>query len=113
MTIGTILEGREGRIISVERGTSVKHAVTKLAEHRIGAMPVVDGHEVIGIVSERDIIYNLSSDGAAVLDLTVADVMTSPAITVTARRGGAVGTLSQMTRRQIRHLRRWSMMATG
>ena len=59
MTIGIILEGREGSIISVERGTSVKHAITKLAEHRIGAMPVVDGDEVIG----RENITQAVTDG--------------------------------------------------
>lgn len=103
MTIGAILAGRESRVISVEGKTSVKEAVGKLAENRIGAMPVVKGDRVVGIMSERDIIYCLQSHGAAVLDWPVEKVMTAPAITVTSDVA-ILSALSQMTRRRIRHL---------
>ncbi len=103
MTIGAILSGREGRIISVEGQTRVRDAVAKLAEYRIGALPVVKGDEVVGIMSERDIIYRLQSDGAAILDWTVDQVMTSPAITVTSDVA-ILSALSQMSMRRIRHL---------
>ena len=66
-------------------------------------MPVVDGGRVAGIMSERDIIYCLRSDGAAVLDWEVARIMTAPAITVT-RETEIMGALSLMTKRRIRHL---------
>ena len=60
----------------------MREAVALLAEKKIGALPVVRGGEVAGIMSERDIIYCLKSDGAAVLDWPVERIMTSPAITV-------------------------------
>ena len=103
MTIGAILKGREGRVISVACETPVKDAVGKLAENRIGAMPVVKGDRVVGIMSERDIIYCLQSHGATILDWPVEKVMTAPAITVTADIG-ILTALSQMTKRRIRHL---------
>lgn len=103
MTIGAMLAGREGNVIAVSGETSVKDAVAKLAEYRIGAMPVVQGDDVVGIISERDVIYNLQSGGAAILDWTVAQVMTSPAITVTPDVA-VLSALSQMTVRRIRHL---------
>ena len=54
-------------------------------------------------MSERDIIYCLKSDGAAVLDWTVERIMTAPAITVTPDTE-IMSALSLMTRRRIRHL---------
>jgi CBS domain-containing protein len=59
--------------------------------------------EVAGIMSERDVIYCLRSDGAAMLDWTVERIMTAPAITVTCDTE-IMSALSLMTRRRIRHL---------
>ncbi|HYD38387.1 MAG TPA: CBS domain-containing protein [Allosphingosinicella sp.] len=103
MTIAVILEGKPRDIVSVEAGTPVRDAVALLAEKKIGAMPVVDGDRVVGIMSERDVIYCLASDGAAMLDWPVSRVMTAPAITIEPKVS-ALAALSQMTRRRIRHL---------
>ena len=103
MTIAAILEGKPRDIVSVEAGTLVRDAVALLAEKRIGAMPVLEGERVVGIMSERDVIYCLSSDGAAMLDWPVSRVMTAPAITIEPKVS-ALAALSQMTKRRIRHL---------
>lgn len=103
MTIAAILEGKGGDVFSVEAQTLVRDAVEILAERRIGALPVIEDGRVAGIMSERDVIYCLRREGAAVLDWPVGKVMTAPAITV--EPGTSVlGALSQMTRRRIRHL---------
>jgi CBS domain-containing protein len=104
MTIAAILDAnREREIVSVGADTLVRDAVALLAEKRIGAMPVIEGDRVVGIVSERDVIYCLKSDGAAILDWPVSRIMTAPAITIE-RAVSALAALSQMTRRRIRHL---------
>jgi CBS domain-containing protein len=103
MTIAAILEGKPSEIVSVGADTPVRDAVALLAEKKIGALPVLDGERVVGIMSERDVIYCLSSDGAGMLEWPVSRVMTSPAITIESRVGVLVA-LSQMTRRRIRHL---------
>jgi CBS domain-containing protein len=103
MTIAAILEGKPRDIVSVEAGTLVRDAVALLARKRIGAMPVLEGERVVGIMSERDVIYCLSSDGAAMLDWPVGRVMTAPAITIEPGVS-ALAALSQMTKRRIRHL---------
>jgi CBS domain-containing protein len=74
-----------------------------LADRRIGAVPVVDGEAVIGIMSERDVIYNLRSHGAQILDWPVEKVMTAPVHTVEPE-SSLLSALAQMTRRRIRHL---------
>jgi CBS domain-containing protein len=103
MTIAAILQSKGNEVLTVTGDTSVRDAVALLADRKIGAVPVVQAGRVAGIMSERDIIYRLRSDGAAVLDWTVDRIMTAPAITVEPR-ADILGALSLMTRRRIRHL---------
>ena len=103
MTIAAILGGNDRDVISTTAAVSVRDAVALLAQKRIGAVPVMDGDQVVGVFSERDVIHALAAQGAAALDATVGDVMTSPAITVGPSEA-AIGALSLMTRRRIRHL---------
>lgn len=103
MTIGAILEGKGGEVVSVACDTVLRDAVDLLASRRIGAMPVTKDGEVAGIISERDIIQCLKANGAEILDWEVERMMTAPAITVT-RDVPVLVALSMMTRRRIRHL---------
>ncbi len=103
MTIAAILQNKGSEVLTVRGDTPVHEAVALLAERKIGAMPVVEGGRVLGIMSERDVIYCLKSDGAAMLDWTVEPIMTAPAITVTPDTE-IMTALSLMTRRRIRHL---------
>lgn len=103
MTIAAILGGKGDTVYSIACERTVRDAVAMLAEHRIGALPVLRGGEVAGVFSERDVIYCLRTDGAAVLDWPVEQVMTAPAITVTPDVS-VLAALSQMTQRRIRHL---------
>jgi len=103
MTIAAILQSKGSEVLTVECGTSVRDVVALLAERRFGAVPVLKGGEVAGIMSERDLVYCLSSDGAAVLDWPIERIMTAPAITVS-RDSEIMGALSLMTKRRIRHL---------
>jgi CBS domain-containing protein len=103
MTIAAILAGRTGPVHLADEGESVGTVIQRLTEHRIGAVPVVRDGEVVGIFSERDVIRGLSAHGADALNRMMRDVMTSPAITVTADVS-ALAALSLMSRRRIRHL---------
>lgn len=106
MTVAKLLIGRD-RIVTVTPDTPVREAVSLLAEHRIGAVPVVSGEmdalTVLGIFSERDVIYGIAKDGDALLDRPVESAMTAPAITVPPETS-LLNALSLMTRRRIRHL---------
>jgi CBS domain-containing protein len=103
MTIRAILSSKGSDVLSVGSDARVSDAVALFAEKRIGALPVIDGGQVVGIFSERDVVYSLAKAGAAALDARVGDVMTSPALTVDPDSGVMAG-LSMMTRRRIRHL---------
>jgi CBS domain-containing protein len=103
MTVGNFLGGARREIIKVHVGDTVRQVVALLAEKRIGCVPVVEGERVVGIFSERDVVYGLTRSGAALLDMAVGDVMTSPAITIAANTP-IMSALSLMSRRRIRHL---------
>jgi CBS domain-containing protein len=103
MTIARLIAGRDQRIVHCSPQETVREAAARLAENRIGAMPVVTGGEVIGIFSERDLLYCISKHGEAALALLIEAVMTAPPITAdpdsTVRDA-----LEVMTMRRIRHL---------
>ena len=102
MSIGSILAGKRP-VVSVTSATPVRDIVTLLHDHRIGAVLVVDGDSISGIVSERDIVAELHRLGAAVLDVAAAVVMTTPVLTVPPGASLAAA-MATMTNRRVRHL---------
>lgn len=104
MHIARIIEGRgNGTVIACDATTPMREAVALLAEKRIGALPVIRGGSVVGIFSERDVIYRLAEDGEVCLNQPLEEVMTAPPITVEASTL-IDEALALMTRRRIRHL---------
>jgi len=103
MTIAAVLRGKGPAVETIASGSSVSEAIARLGEKRIGALPVVDGGSVVGIISERDIIYCLRDRGAPSLDLPVSAVMSAPVITATGEMD-VLRALALMTERRIRHL---------
>jgi CBS domain-containing protein len=103
MTIAAIMRGPDAVIFSAACDESVDTVTARLAEHRIGALPVVEAGQVVGIFSERDIIYGLAKHGPSMMQKNVRDVMTAPAITISSDTP-ILSALSLMTRRRIRHL---------
>ncbi len=103
MTIAALLEGREQTIISCTPRHLVHQAARLLADNRIGCLPVMEGAQVAGVFSERDLLYCVAREGAATLERPVGEVMTAPAITID-KDINALDAISLMTRRRIRHL---------
>ena len=103
MTIARVIAGKGDSVETIAAGASVAEAVDRIGERRIGALPVIGEDGVVGIISERDIIYTLRTHGAEVLGWEVRRIMTSPAITV-APDLDVLSALALMTKRRIRHL---------
>ena len=88
---------------TVRPDVTVVELLGELAEHNVGALPVVDGGNLIGIVSERDVVRRLHAGGAATLDARVADIMTTDVSTCSP--SDDVGDVAAvMTSRRFRHL---------
>jgi CBS domain-containing protein len=96
---------RKGRgVVTIPPGASLQEAVALLRQHGIGALVVSsDGRRIDGILSERDVVRRLASDGADALEMTVARAMTSDVSTCVV--GDEVEHLMRvMTERRFRHL---------
>lgn len=103
MSIAAILQTKGSDVATITASELVSEAVNRLGERRIGALPVVEDGRIVGIMSERDVIYCLRDHGPEVLDWPVSRVMTAPAITATPGTG-VLSALALMTQRRIRHL---------
>lgn len=103
-TIRTILKNkRSGEIWSVQPGDTVLEAITRMARLRIGALLVMEGHKLVGILSERDYARKIILQGRRSAETLVSDIMTGDVATappeMTAREGLAI-----MTNGYFRHL---------
>jgi CBS domain-containing protein len=103
MTIAAVLRGKGSSVETIEADARLVDAVRRLGEKRIGALPVLEDGRIIGIISERDVIYCLKDHGPEVLESPVSQAMSSPAITA-APDMDVLAALALMTQRRIRHL---------
>ena len=103
MSISAVLRSKGNEVETIGSETPVFDAVRRLGEKRIGALLVLDEERIVGIMSERDVIYCLREHGAGVLDWPVSRVMTESPITVESSRE-VLAALALMTERRIRHL---------
>ncbi|MGL5164593.1 MAG: CBS domain-containing protein [Afipia sp.] len=103
MTVRSVLDTKGHQVISVSPDTKVSAAVKILSERRIGAVMVMSGQKIDGILSERDVVRVLGERGAAVLEEPVRSVMTSKVITC--HESDTVSAIMEvMTSGKFRHL---------
>ena len=75
MKISDVMRSKGTAVVTVSPRESVATLLDLLAQHNIGAVVVSsDGHEVAGIVSERDIVRRLQSRGAEAFTVAVAEI---------------------------------------
>jgi CBS domain-containing protein len=86
-----------------ERTATVREAVNLMAERRIGAVPIVDGGQLIGIFTERDVITRVVAPGRDPNTTPIGEVMTPNPDTVKSS-DSVVHALEMMNSRRYRHL---------
>lgn len=83
MLVAAILKQKPPGFFSVSPGLTVAGVAAVLAEKNIGAVLVLDGDRLSGILSERDIVRAMARQGAAALDLPASALMTRKLVTGT------------------------------
>jgi CBS domain-containing protein len=81
MNVATILKAKGADVETVSPTMTLAEAARLLSVKRIGAVLVMQERQLIGILSERDIVKTIAHSGAEALDRSVRDVMTSRLVT--------------------------------
>ena len=102
--IADILERKGDQVLTVTVDTPVARVAERMRLARVGAFVVSrDGVHVEGLVTERDVVYGLTVQGAAVVDAPVSTVMTHPVLTCEPH-DSVEHVLGELTRLRLRHL---------
>jgi len=104
MSLITILESKGRAVITAHPDEPLLNAIETLTHHGIGALVVtLDGREIVGIVSERDVVRVLQEHGSDALLLPIREVMTTNVTCTTVDRE-VDELMATMTNQRIRHI---------
>jgi CBS domain-containing protein len=103
ISVRDLLRLKGDAVWSVEPGTSVIKALHELAEKDIGALLVLEGDHIAGIISERDVVRKIAETGAFELGGTVSEYMTPDVFTISPTQT-IEDCMGLMTEQRIRHL---------
>jgi len=105
MLIADVLRGKTAgsTLATTAPSATVAELLDLLARFNVGALPVVDGEQLVGIVSERDVVRQLHERGNDLLGTTVGEIMSADVVTCSPR-DRAADLARIMTDRRIRHL---------
>ena len=102
-TVRELLDGKRAGVHTVDTEDPVRTAIQMMADHFIGALPVLSGGRLVGIVSERDYARKVVLMGRNSSETTVATIMSSPVIHV-GPQNSVNDCMMLMTDKRIRHL---------
>jgi CBS domain-containing protein len=103
MMIKTILKNKGDAVITVSVFESVRDAMRMMVEHKIGALVLTNGADVVGVVSERDVLQAISNGGATILNAPVGHLLASSLVAVSPEET-TKRVMHLMTHSRIRHL---------
>jgi CBS domain-containing protein len=102
--VSDILKSKaEQTVHTVAATTSAFEAAQIMAGKKIGGLLVVDGEQILGIVTERDYAHKLVPMGRSPRDTTVREIMSAPVMVVGSRNTSGE-CMSLMTENRLRHL---------
>lgn len=98
-----LLHDKPSEVWSIEPEDPVLEAIQRMADKHIGALPVMRGNELVGIVSERDYARKVILMQRSSAETAVWEIMSTPVITVTSD-DTVFHCMQMMTEKRIRHL---------
>ena len=102
-TVQQMIEAKGGTIFAIAPEQPVLEAIRRMADHHVGALLVMSGDKLEGIISERDYARKVILKGRSSADTRVSEVMTRELHTVGTDRS-VHGCMKLMTDNRIRHL---------
>ncbi len=101
--ISELLKSKGHDVWSIAPGDVVFNAIKMMADKGVGALMVMDGDKLVGVISERDYARKVILQGRSSKDTPVRDIMTTPVICARPEQTVEAG-MSLMTEKRIRHL---------
>lgn len=98
-----LLDYKGGEVFGVSPETSVEDAAKTMSQRRIGALLVKRGDELLGILTERDILNKIVAQGLQAADVSVAEIMVKEVVVIDQRRTVREA-MQVVTERKLRHL---------
>lgn len=103
MHVQAILGNKGSQIVSIASDATIQEACRLLAEHRIGAVLILEDGRVAGVFSERDVVRAVAQHGERALQIPLSEVMSRNVLTC--RPEDSVDdVMAVMTARRVRHL---------
>ncbi len=102
-TIREILQKKGHKVFSLAPDATVFEAIKVMAENSVGALLVMEGENLVGIISERDYARKVILKGKSSKETAVREIMTSP-VQVVVPDCTVSEAMSIMTNKRIRHL---------
>lgn len=103
MTLQDILRVKGSAVHTIQPDATLEEVVQTLVGHNCGSLVVCDGHNLAGIITERDIMKSWARHRGELSTLRVRDAMTADPITGTPQ-DSVEDTMGVMTDQRIRHL---------
>ncbi len=103
VSVSQLLRGKSSGVLSVTPDTRVFDALKLMAEKNVGALLVMNGDTLLGILSERDYARKVILLGKSSHEITVSDIMSGKPVTVTPKQT-VDDCMELMSSRRIRHL---------
>ena len=103
ITVRHLLDRKDRALFSIAPEEAVLEAIRMMADRHVGALLVMRGTELAGIVSERDYARKVVLLGRSSADTPVSQIMSSPVLTVSLDNS-VQDCMRLMTERRIRHL---------
>src|SRR5437870_13912859 len=101
--IGAILNQKDGKVFSIAPDATVFKAIEMMADKNVGALVVMNGEKLVGVLSERDYTRKVFLRGKSSKETRVDEIMSKDVFTTTSLEG-VDKCLALMTDKHIRHL---------
>ena len=101
--IEVLLKTKRGNLLSIRPDATVLEGLRAMADNNIGALLVLSGDQLVGVMTEREYARNVALKGRSSAEMRVAELVTTAPVTVTPAHT-IEECLRLMTEKRVRHL---------